>query len=228
MASWVEKQHGPPETVTTNEIGLAKISYPKWVSRQSGLLTKVLVVEVNHPEYCFEDTTEITVPQPGAITLIPRIHPQPGGRLKVKLVRENSAEPVERFRAIISADRRERSWKREGDVRLSPILTAARHVIRFVDYTDAESLQFSDPIIVDIVADQTQELEIPLRRGMAVRGELDAPKPVRGGYVTVNILDSANNPPANYDDFIHWQTWTTVDEDGKFEFRSLPHSASLR
>ena len=120
-----------------------------------------------------------------------------------------------------------RPWSRDGDARLSPVCSVGPHVVRIVDYSDPDLTQFSDIMIVDLVAGQTQDLEVHLRPGITVKGEVDAPKPVQNGVVIVDILDAAAGPTSTYDQCIQWQTWTTIDENGQFEFPSLPPTASL-
>ena len=226
--SWIEEEHGPMLSVTSNEDGIAKITYPKWVGRKSGFLTTSVVAGIDHPDYCLETNVECDVPQAGTITPIPRARLRKGGRLRIKAFREGSSEPLANFHSIVSGDYYHLSWKTDGDARRSPVYAPGPHVIRITDHTDPEAIQFSQPIIFEAVAGKTEDLEIPLRPGIVVRGKLNVPKPVKEGYVIVSELDMAAGMTSTHDQAIVWQTWTKVAENGEFEFRSLPPTTTIQ
>lgn len=225
--SWIDEKHGPSRTFVTNADGIAECVYPKWVSRDSALLTKSVNVVIEHPDYCLGQGVDCEIPKVGTVTATPRIHLHQGGRLRIKAHREGSTETLSEFRALISGESYARSWVADGDAILSSPIVPAEHVLRIVDYSDPDALQFSDPVVFEAIAGQTEELELHLKPGMTIRGELDSPKPVKRGYVVAHISDMAAGPGSKWDQVIHWTTWTTVAEDGQFEFRSLPPTSAI-
>ena len=224
---WIEKNHGPIQTFATNEDGLAEITYPKWVSRETAMLTSVVTVAVEHPDYCLQNGIDCQIPIAGTVTAVPRIRLKQGGRLRLKAYRVGRSEPLADFRALVSGGGSPVGWTTDGDARLSPSYAAGEHVLRVADSSDPDAIQFSDPVVFDVVPGKIQDLELRLRPGISLRGELDVPKPVKRGYVVVQITDLAAGLTSRYDQCVSWMTWTTVAENGEFEFRSLPHTSSI-
>ena len=147
--------------------------------------------------------------------------------MRVKAYREGSEEPLGQLRALVSGDWYPQAWSFDGEAMLSPPVRTGEHVVRFVDYTDPDSLQFSDPVMFEAVAEKTEELELHLRPGLSIRGELDAPKPVKAGYVVAHISTAAPGAGSKHDQYISWKTWAHVAENGEFEIHSLPPTPSI-
>lgn len=226
--SWIEDKHGPLSIVTTDQDGIAQIPYPKWVDPKSALLTSGLVVTVEHPDFCLETNVNCYLPQAGTVTPIPKAHLKQGGRLRIRAYREGSKEPLARFHSVVSGDHYSIGWKTDGESRLSPNYAPGLHVIRIADHTDPAALQFSEAIVFEAIGGKTEDLDIQLEPGLVVRGQLDAPLPVRNGHVVVEILDLAAGPTSSWNQYTVWRTWTTVAENGEFEIRNLPPTTSLR
>jgi hypothetical protein len=225
--SWQDALHGLIRTSETNEDGVAEINYPKWVSRETAMLTSAVSVAVEHPDYCVIQHFDCQIPRAGIVTAIPRIRLHKGGRLRIKAFREASNEPLAHFRPIVSRQWYPSGWRTDGDAQLSPVFASGEHVLRIVDDSDPEAMQFSDPAVFNLEPGTTKDLEVRLHLGIPVRGELLAPKPIKRGYVLAHIVDFAAGAASNYDQSISWRTWTTVAENGEFEFRSLPQTSSV-
>ena len=225
---WGTKEHGEQVTVTSDEAGRAEIAYPKWVSRAGAALTGAVSVVAEHPDYCTQWNMDCSVPQKGVVTRMQHITLKRGGRLRIKAFREGETTPLTDFQAMISGQWFPGNWQTEGDARLSPVVAPGPRVFRIIDRTDPERLQFSNAIAFTSTAGQAEDIDVPLRTGMAVRGRLDPaiPRPVENGFVVVTIHDeptTGTNPEG-----VQWQTWTKVSENGDFEFASLPPSSEVR
>ncbi len=227
--SWQEHEHGRITPSTTNEDGLAEVTYPKWVNRTTGLLTAVVPIVVEHPEFCSQDGSECQVPQAGTVTPITRVHLHRGGRLRIKAYRPESTEPLGEFQWYDSSNwhRGKAGWKQEDGSRLTQTFPVGTHVLRVVDNAEPELLYFSDPITLNAVAGQIEDLQVHLRPAISVRGKLDCPAPVKDGYVIAHVIDSVVDAITGKSQIARWETWTHVDESGEFEFRSLPPAASI-
>ena len=225
---WGTKEHGEPVTVTTDKLGRAEITYPKWVSRAGASLTSAVMVVAEHPDYCVPWNVECPVPQQGVVVRLSHITLKRGGRLRIKAFREGETTALTDFQALISGLWFPGQWQTEGDARLSPVIEPGPRVFRIIDRTDPERLQFSNAILFTSTAGQTTDIDASLHPGMTVRGRLDPaiPRPVKNGFVVVTIHDE---PTAGKNiEGVQWQTWTKVSENGDFEFASLPPASEVR
>jgi len=227
---WGTKEHGEHVTVSTDKLGRAEITYPRWVSRQQASLTSAVSVVAEHPDYCVPWNVDCPVPQKGVVARTPHITLKRGGRLRIKAVREGETIPLTDFQALISGQWFPGRWATEGDARLSPVIEPGPSVFRIVDRTDPERLQFSQAITFTSTAGQTTDFDVPLTPSMTVRGQLDPsiPRPVQHGFVVVTIHDEPITVAGTNVESVQWQTWTKVSENGDFEFASLPPSSEVR
>lgn len=227
---WGTKEHGEPVTVTTDKLGRAEITYPKWVSSAGASLTSAVMVVAEHPDYCVPWNVECPVPQQGVVVRLPHITLKRGGRLRIKAFREGETTPLADFQALISGQWFPGRWVTEGDARLSPVIEPGPGIFRIIDRTDPERLQFSSAIPFTSTAGQTTDVDVPLSPGMTLRGRLDPsiPRPVKNGFVVVTIHDEPTAVAGTSNEAVQWQTWTKVSENGDFEFTSLPPSSDVR
>lgn len=227
---WGTKEHGEHVTVSTDKLGRAEITYPRWVSRQQASLTSAVSVVAEHPDYCVPWNVDCPVPQKGVVARTPHITLKRGGRLRIKAVREGETIPLTDFQVLISGQWFPGRWATEGDARLSPVIEPGPSVFRIVDRTDPERLQFSQAITFTSTAGQTTDFDVPLTPSMTVRGQLDPsiPRPVQNGFVVVTIHDEPITVAGTNVESVQWQTWTKVSENGDFEFASLPPSSEVR
>ena len=227
---WGTKEHGEHVTVTTDKLGRAEIAYPRWVSRQQASLTGAVSIVAEHPDYCIPWNVDCPVPQKGVVARTPHITLKRGGRLRIKALREGEATPLTDFQTLISGQWFPGRWQTDEGARLSPVIEPGPGVFRIVDRTDPEQLQFSQAITFASTAGQTTDFDVPLCPGMTVRGQLhpSIPRPVKNGFVVVTIHDEPTAVAGTSNEAVQWQTWTTVSENGDFEFASLPPSSEVR
>ncbi|WP_010585682.1 hypothetical protein [Schlesneria paludicola] len=226
--SWREEEHGPYTSSVTNENGLAEVTYPKWVNRETALVTSTVCLVVEHPDYCVNQGAECRLETVGRVKPVHRLQLKQGGRLRVHVKRENSDEPVGEVYGTISQSFRIQVWEDDGaGNKISPVCTPGLHTLRVIDRTDPENLRFSDAIVFDAVAGKTEDREVVVRPGMHFRGRLDVPQPVKNGYVIVNVTDVTVPMPTRHDESYTWKTWTKVNEAGEFEFRALPPTSLI-
>lgn len=205
--SWLQEEHGPYESSVTNENGLAEVTYPKWVNRETALVTSTICLIVQHPDYCVSQGVECRLETVGSVKPVHRVQLKQGGRLRAHVRRENSDEPIGEVYGVISQSFFHHVWDvDEVGNRISPVCTPGLHTVRVIDRTDPENLQFSDAIVFDAVAGKTEDREVVVRPGQHFRGRLDVPLPVKNGYVIANITDFTVPLPTRHDESRTWKT----------------------
>ena len=138
-----------------------------------------------------------------------------------------------------------REFKSDGNGNIvSPAVDMTRQWMRVVGVSDDDVLLFSDLIDVtnEDAADDDGVIQTILKPGVTFRGKLDdsVPRPIKNGVVELCIAESKNHRipgakedllpdspgtggrPAYKRNGFRWQETIPVNEDGTFEFESLP------
>lgn len=225
--SWNAEEHGEREFYETGKDGVAQVEYPKWTSRSSGTLTSTIMLYISHPQFCSQWSIECPVAEASKVQPVHRVKLIRGGQIRMKGRRSNPDEPLGSVYAHVSSGEFTKVWQNAGDSKISPVYAPGPHVVRIIDQSDPENLQFSDAIHVDLVAGQTVDVDVVTRPGISFRGKLNTPLPVTNGFVTVTIVDLVSPSATRHDECNCWRTWTTVNENGEFELQSLPPSSSV-
>ncbi|OAI57586.1 hypothetical protein AYO49_01900 [Verrucomicrobiaceae bacterium SCGC AG-212-N21] len=86
--------------------------------------------------------------------------------------------------------------------------------------TPEGSLVFSSVITTELKTGENPIIEAPLQPGLRLSGRLsdDVPRPVKDARIAVYVT----RPDGGLIDKFYWTDWTTVREDGAFEFASVP------
>ena len=228
--------------VLIDKDGYALVLYPQFVFER--IETGVLCLSVNHPDYAPDRPERVvaTAPPAGAplrvrledlwnrirhIALIARPDPivlQLGAVLKISVTHNGGALPDARLFAQVSKEDGGDTnfWIRpEPEVILTRRLAAGGQTVRAVLLNSDGVGWFSDVVAITAIAGQTNELTLNLKRGVALRGQLDGgvPRPVKNGRVVAHVwppdVKPEKNPP-------QWHAWADVKEDGSFSINSLP------
>lgn len=240
---WRPEASGVPNPpVRTGNDGTAAIPYPKYVFER--IETGVLCLGADHPDFvpdrpeCDVDTTppagspipvqlkywwgrirhHTLTARPDAIVL------KKGGVLQLA-VRSDSAGPVDaplfaQVSGLNSTDTN--SWLRpEPNILMTRRLAAGPFTARAVRIETNGAVWFSEVVSNTATSGRTNLVDVTLKRGVTVRGELDAsvPRPVRNGRVIAHVwpqgYKAETSPP-------EWHAWAKVRDDGGFEITSLP------
>lgn len=199
---------GTPGSATTDASGFADVRYPAHLPEGSDLQIGSVYLKVNHPEFvtAFQDANvrEST----------PTIQLTRGGRVEItatmngEVVRDDIFGQGGQWQAEL--------WTRLDDGTLrSPRMPAGEQPVRAVWLLKDGPAHFSDVTTVNVVENETQSIKVELRPGTRLSGKLDdaVPRPVKNGKV-ITLVDR--------DGHVDWYDWTTIKEDGTFEFASLP------
>ncbi len=237
-----EKNKVPNAPVTTDRDGYARIPYPKYVFER--IETGTLCLMVNHPDYVSDRPERVvaTALPAGAPwrerfddlldrirhkTLVTHADPivlQQGAALNIT-VRSDATIPAhaQLFAQISGEPYGDTSfWIRPASNMIATRrLSSGLHTVRALRLDTNGGAWFSEVTNITATIGQTNELELTLKAGHDLRGQLDAsvPRPVKRGRAIVQVTPAGfnlkDNPPG-------WHAWSPVQEDGTFALRSLP------
>jgi hypothetical protein len=241
--SWRTDKSGVPNPpVTTDKEGSAHVPYPKYVFER--IETGTLCLEVDHPDFVPDRPERIvaTAPPAGAPwrvrvddlwnrirhkALFVRPDPvvlQKGATVKISVQTDAAGTKDARLFCQASGVALEdpNFWIRPGPgAIMTRRLAAGPHTVRAVQLASDGSVWFSDVLPITAVTSQSNELVVTLKRGVAVRGQLDnsVPRPVKNGRVVAHVWPLACKPQDNPP---QWHAWSKVHEDGSFALDWLP------
>jgi hypothetical protein len=206
------------------------------------LETGVIIVRVNHPDYCADLPERVVDASPPAnapfkeklkyvgarLTGKVRARPDPvvlkrGGVLRVtgfigtrdNVVTNLAAEVSERWKAGTSY------WHHVGSALWTKKAVPGKTFLRAMCFPPNGPAYFSSMISFMVGAGKTNLIDLNLEPGVRVTGRLDdsVPRPVIDGRVLVRVFEES-------EDWITsapvWVAWRPVTEDGRFAFESLP------
>jgi len=218
------------------------VAYPRYVFEK--IESGTLCLRVSHPDFVPdrpERQVDAGLPQGTPIrerfkdwvarirnkTLI--VEPDPivlkkGGILKISVrAAEKGSREWPLFGQVSgNSDSASNFWVRpEPGVIATRRLAEGTQVVSVVQFDRTGAAWFSDAHGVISKPGVTVELEVDLKRGVALRGTLDrmVPRPIKNGRVVAQVTPSGHraqdSPPG-------WHSWAKVNEDGWFEIPSLP------
>ena len=238
---WLRGTNGPPATpVQTDRNGIAPVPYPKYVFER--IETGQISFAVSHPEFVPDRPFRIvtTIPPAGAPVQVwlgyllqrlkfralvaqpPPVTLKPGAA--VRLTAKNAGPAEDRVFALFStiAPGDESFWTNPAPgVVLSGQVAPGTNLAQLVQLDRDGVASFSDVVPVTAALGNACDVQLELRRGLVVSGQLDPSirRPIRHGRVIAQVTSlhtqARDQPP-------QWHAWTEAREDGTFRFASLP------
>lgn len=232
----------PDKPVSTDNNGEARVPYPKFVFER--IETGQISFSINHPDFVPDRPFRAvaTTPPSGAPwrewvdyvlnririkALTSQTEPiilQKGAILRLSLrpdaPRAGDTPLFAQVSGTWSSDTN--FWFRpEPDTLVTRRLSAGPHTVRAVQFDTEGQAWFSDVVSITATSGVACDLKVELKRGVTVRGELDAtvPRPVQKGRVIAHVWPPDCRPE---DDPPQWHTCTDVNADGSFTLDSLP------
>lgn len=227
--------------VTTDDAGVARMPYPRNVFEK--IETGTLCLSVDHPDFVpdFPERVVASALPAGAPfrerlgelwdrirrrSVITRPDPvvlKAGAPLFLNATSGPVADPTRLFVITSRLDPWDsNSWVRPGPgVIGTHRLAPGKPMLQVVQLDSNGAPWFSETVLMDAVADRTNQVSVGLYRGSTVRGTLDSavPRPVRRGRVVAQVwpvgLRPEDLPPS-------WHAWSPVDADGSFQLAGLP------
>jgi len=224
---------------TTDKDGYARVPYPKHVFER--IETGTLCLAVNHPEFVADRPERIvaTAPPAGAPwrvyfdylrsrilrkALIARPDPVVIKKGAVLVLQIGDTGTGGRLTGQVSGGTSGDTnyWIHpQPGMLVTRRLAAGMRTVRAIQIDPDGTVWFSDAVTLTATAQETNELALKLKRGAAVRGNLDStvPRPVKNGRVVANVwplgCEPQKSPP-------QWHGWAAMNEAGAFSIPSLP------
>lgn len=221
-----------PPVVTTNDQGIAIIPFPRYAIPEEKVRPESFTCRVQHRDYADSGNNIVPVTMDGLATAA-TIKMYPGALIEVSVRSQGQLLPAGELYAQWSEYSSEKlTADRAGRIML-PRISAGVRLIRLVSIRADGPALFSDTLQVLLADGDRRELEIEMKPGLTVQGQLDVsvPRPVKNGKVIARTVDiaSADSPGATDGQFIYdrpatlgWQISTTVNANGSFTLNDVP------
>ena len=216
-----------PETVETDENGLAIVRYPFFRSALEKTRTLIVSVSFEHPDFSHDDTEHINVP---LTTDGPyRVVMNAAASIEIRPLMEGQPVALDDLNAIWS-DRR--SWQAgsrpkklsSGKLRIDGLFPGTNSflVVRMVE---DKVTHFSEIEFLDLEEGSVSERDVSLKPAVRVIGKLseNVPRPVSNGRVVARSLSDSSKTNGTM-----WIDWAPVAEDGSFVFEAWPDGIDIQ
>lgn len=198
---------GAPKETMTDDQGIATVRYPRFVMEDRAV-SKVSV-QLSHPDFVAAshdipvgDTPSKVIMAQGGVV---EIHVDSGGQAKIEELFAGGGE-----------NSSAQAWTRTKDGSLrSPHLAAGAQSVRAVWLPKNKPAQFTGIANVQVNEGEIRQISVQLQPVLRFAGRLEeaVPRPIVKGIVQVAV-----DSPGRH----QWHDWTAINEDGSFEFESLP------
>ncbi len=226
---WPENLMGKPARFQTDHDGFVTLEYPELFA--DGVKCKSIDCTLVHSEHV------------GAVARIPiqeetqKITLKKGVRFSLKAIDVNGDAVKERFAAMMSGETTA-LFQQIGTDGLIETKGASigPHQVMLVQPSKDNKTKFSEALFFHL-SDRDQELgvvvdDVELYPGVRVFGKLPAtiPRPVKEGYVIARQqpLPMKEAQEALGGRQLMWGEWSTIAEDGSFEFVSMPRTGKIQ
>lgn len=216
-----------PETVETDEKGLAIVRYPFFRSALEKTRTLVVSLSFDHPEYSNEDTEHINVPLTADGPY--KVVMSAAASIEIKPLIEDQPVALDDLNAIWT---NRLSWQAgsrpkklsSGKLRIDGFRPGPNSflVVRMMEDTVTH---FSKIECFDLEEGSVKELEVELKPAVRVIGKLseNVPRPISNGRVVARSLSDSSKTNATM-----WLDWAPVAEDGSFVFEAWPNGVDIQ
>ena len=223
---WWEESFGPAPKIETDENGLARMPYPKYVTEK--LEVGEVTWRVNHPDYVLFREDRKVSDDPTEIVL------KSGFRIAATAVRADNDEPIKSDLYGTITGRGTIAFRpfqqKTSGVLLSGVYGFTQLYARFVYIPKDGDRLWSD--FVQVQGEEGKERvfvrNVKMHPGTKIKGRLDdaVPRPIKNGRIGIAIVNSkeAHNRATR------WSWWDTADikPDGTFETSSLPQGEVMQ
>lgn len=223
---WNRKTHGAPKTATSDDAGVAVIEYPGHVQYGPQVLTTRLVTfEVMHAEFVRKVVHFDLGPERAEVTL------KAGCEVRFSAV-DPEGNPVDDFGVAMAGPYQPNSWpKADSGGRRTRSINDGTWQTMLVKLQEDGPTLFSGVLPLRVRPQQrVQVRNVRLMPGAKVRGRLsgNVPRPVSGYVVATSVPKPSEDRWSDKDPSLCWQDWIEIDEDGTFEFESLPRGGQVQ
>ncbi len=223
---WPTGNVGKPKPASTDVQGIARVTYPvKFGSDPDWMTTSEISTMVTHPEFISQQWS--IDPRGGKAALTMR----QGCQLTFSAV-DDRGDSIEVGIMMPGPGRTPKWIEDESGVKRSRAVPDGNWQTMLVSPRDDGQHLFSGVFSIRLRDGQAVNIRnVTLRPGLRLRGRVsdDVPRPVTGGKIVANAIPKpAGNSWANENPSVTWVTSTKINDDGTFEFPSLPRSGVLQ
>ena len=204
----------------TDSDGIASVSYPKYVYEK--METGYIVLRIRHPDFAnyVDQMVEVA---PG---LSIEVNMKSGRKLSFTAIDEKANRQLkEHVYAITPRDNSGSKWTNLDGTLSSGSIDKEVPSMMLVATKEGQPTLFSDLIDLEKTPNKSA---IKLRSGNSIKGRLadNVPRPIRNGTVALGIAFSLGARPT-HDNAVRWTDHVVIEEDGSFEFPSVPRSETV-
>jgi len=219
-------------TDTTGPDGVARLLFPVVSNPREKEKTGSLILQVTHPEFSSQTIQDYPVDKRNK-----PIRLQRGITVEVSAYCGPGHQPVAEWHPNLS---REDMARPEDWVVLSNGAKAFRrmrpgeHLVQLKGWLPSSELGFSEAVAFTAEPGKTNRLEIEMKPGIRLEGRIDnaVARPVKNARVMISVrpkeypgatvVEDFIKPYEKYGNFIFWNSYRTISEDGSFAFESVP------
>ncbi len=207
---------------TTNEQGVAFVSYPKYVYEE--MATGQLIITVTHPEF-------VMIHSDHGIGSPIEIRLNAGRRLTVTAIDAATGTSIqEGLYGLLPGRIGGEVWNPIKDGTLtSNVLAPETRTLLLVCVREGQPTLFSDLIdLNDYSSEHAEITNVAMSPGERLSGQLsdNVPRPVGDGRVGLCISMTFDGNPSY--DTVAWNDYTSIKPDGTFTFDSVPRGAEIQ
>lgn len=217
-----------PQTVMTDADGRAIVEYPFYRDRDERVRTLQVSLQIDHPEFAFDDDIHIDVPPETEVPQLIKL--TRGVPVEIRPLLNGVPGALENLHVMWSDSR---AWQPgtsvvstpEGTLRVPAMKPGAGslHLVKL----DGDRVTHSSGIVnVTVPTGPRYQLDVPLQPAARITGRLsdNVPRPVINGRVVVWALP----PRPTETDRVRWNTWRPVQQDGTFVIDGWPANEALQ
>ena len=230
-----------PKEVTTGPEGMARIEYPKYLVE--GVRSIALTFTADHADHPpLRADVSVGAPLPTgapvwqrlahallvqwskASSPVQEVQLVPGAIIHASGYLEDSPDtPLTVFAAATTGDGRfsPEYWRWAGPKLITTKIPSSAAYLRLVHRAGTNEFYFSEVQSFTPTPAITNELHLPLRRGVRIRGRLDSsvPRPVTNGWASVRNVFGPGGATPSFP--LVWSDYTAIRADGTFEIASI-------
>lgn len=223
--AWPAANGGPMPIVPTDQDGVARFKYPSKLGSAVQFFTiTTLTVNFRHANYISE-RAEFAVDAEKSEQVL-----RPGCRVTYSAV-DDSGKAIEQFAAYISGPGYDAKWTlADGTIQSMAVPDGAWQTMLVSPQDDGLTL-FSGVLPARYKSGSEMTIgNVTLRPGLRVQGSLsgNVPRPISDGVVVAWCQPKPTKKAIENREAIGWSDSAVIQEDGTFEFASLPRDGRLQ
>lgn len=209
----------------TGKQGTAEVDYPRYAYEE--METGQLILSVTHPDFTRHEGQGHPVDQPIGITLVP------GRQLKITAKHHATGQQIRRrlYALLPGGEEASKGFRLESDGTLvTSSLDPDARTLLVVALPEEGPALFSDLIDLYEYAEGDIVIEdVAMSPGRWLPGRLSANVdfPVTHGQVGLWVAATFDENP-QHDNCLFWSDFTSIEEDGSFEFPSVPRGVEIQ